>query len=176
MVVHSHLSSIHVADSANTKKVHKELMHQVRTKATHIISKYKIQVEPLHFEWDKFLPTLEKDFAEVLNEVLSDSNNQQQPNSNENRSTPNANRNQHNTGINNRTRMLTTLSLSATHTNRSHGFQHMSHLKLIYVVETVVLQTTLTRELKIEDMPITQHYSDHHIHVTQMVFQVVLFN
>ena len=46
-------------------------MSQVRTKATHISYKYKIQIEPIQFEWDKFLSTLENDFPEILHEVLS---------------------------------------------------------------------------------------------------------
>ena len=45
-------------------------------KAIHISNKYKIQVEPIQFEWDKFLPALEKDFLEILNDVLSCNNNQ----------------------------------------------------------------------------------------------------
>ena len=37
-------------------------MTQVITEAIHIIDKYKIQIEPRQFEWDRFLPTLEEDF------------------------------------------------------------------------------------------------------------------
>ena len=60
--------------------------------------------------------------------MLSHNNNKQQlPNPDENRSIPNKNRNQYNAGINNRTRMLTTLSPSATHPNRAHRFQQMLH-------------------------------------------------
>ena len=33
---------------------------------------------PLHFEWDKFIPTMEKDFLDVLNEMPND-NSQHQP-------------------------------------------------------------------------------------------------
>ena len=103
-------------------------MSQARNIAIHISSKYKIQMEPIQFEWDKFLPTLEKDFPEILNEVLWHSNNQhQQPNSNKNRNTSSKNKNQYNTVINNRIRTLTALSPLATHTNRAHGFQHMLH-------------------------------------------------
>ena len=48
--------SINVVDPANIRKAHEELMTQVRTKAIHISNKYKIQIEPIQFEWDKFLP------------------------------------------------------------------------------------------------------------------------
>ena len=44
----------------------------------------------MQFELHKFLLTLEKDFPEILNEVLScRSDQQQQTNSKENRNTPN---------------------------------------------------------------------------------------
>ena len=77
-------------------------MSEVRTEAIHISNKYKIQTEPIQIEWDKFLPVLEKDLSEILNEVLRHNNNQlQSANPNENRSMPNKNRNQYNTGINN---------------------------------------------------------------------------
>ena len=89
MALHSHVGSINLADPANIRKVHKELMSQIRNKAIHIRNKYKIQVESIQFEWDKFLPTLEKDFQNILNKVLSHSNyEQQQLNSNKDRSTP----------------------------------------------------------------------------------------
>ena len=78
MALHSHMGSINFADSTNIRKVHKELISQVRTEAIHISNKYKIHVEPIQFEWDKFLPTLEKDFPEILNEVLHQSNKHQQ--------------------------------------------------------------------------------------------------
>ena len=29
----------------------------------------QMQIEPIQFEWDRLLPTLEKDFLEILNEV-----------------------------------------------------------------------------------------------------------
>ena len=68
-------------------------MIQVWTKA--ISNKYKSQSEPIQVEWDMFLPTSEKDFPEILNDVLSHNSQQQQPpNSNENRSTSNENREQ----------------------------------------------------------------------------------
>ena len=77
MVLHSHVGSINFADLANIRRLHKELMCQVRTEAIHFSNNYKIQIEPIQFKWDKSLPTLEKDFLEMLNEVLSHDNNQQ---------------------------------------------------------------------------------------------------
>ena len=62
MALHSHVGSINFADPANIRKVHEELMSQVRTKAIYISNKYKIYIEPIQFEWDKFLPTFERYF------------------------------------------------------------------------------------------------------------------
>ena len=96
MTLCSCFGSINFADTANIRKVCKELMSKVRNEAIYISSKYKIQIEPIQFEWDMFLPTLEEDFPEILNEILSHSNKQQQQlNSNENRNTANENRNQY---------------------------------------------------------------------------------
>ena len=66
-----------------------------------------------------------KDFPEILNEALSYDNSQEQPTSKENKCTPNKNRSQYNTEKNNRTRILTMPSPSATHKNRVHGFQNI---------------------------------------------------
>ena len=71
-------SSITFTDPVNTRRVHKELMNKVRNEAIHISNKYKVQIEPLHFEWDRFIPTLEKKFPDILNEMLYH-NSQQQP-------------------------------------------------------------------------------------------------
>ena len=84
------MDNINFADPANIRKTNKGLMSQTRSKAIHISNKYKIQIEHIWFEWYRFLSTLEKDFPEILNVVLSHSNTQQQlPNPNENRRTPN---------------------------------------------------------------------------------------
>ena len=71
IVLSSYMGSIKFADPFNIKKAHKELMSQLRNEAIHISNKYKIQIEPIQFERDKFLPNLEKDFLEIMNEVLS---------------------------------------------------------------------------------------------------------
>ena len=80
-------------------------MNQVRTKAIHIGNKYKIQVEPMNFEWDRFFATLEKDFSDILNEILSNNSQQQQQPliSNKKGSTPNENIEKYHGEIDNRT-------------------------------------------------------------------------
>ena len=91
---------------------------RLRNKATNISNKYKIQLQPIQPEWDKFLLTLEKDFLDILHEVLScKSGQQQQTISNIMSSTPNENMNQCNTVIDNRTTALTTF--------KSFGSQHI---------------------------------------------------
>ena len=103
-------------------------MNEVRNEATYISNKYKIQVEPIQFEWDEFSPNLAKDLPDILNEVLSCKNNQQhQPISNVNSSMPNENRNQYNPVVANRTRTSTTLCPLATNTNRACEYECISH-------------------------------------------------
>ena len=58
MALSSHTGGINCAVPADIRKAHEELMTQVRTKAIHISNKYKIQIEPIQFDWDKVLPTL----------------------------------------------------------------------------------------------------------------------
>ena len=77
-MLNSHMGGIKFADPVNTRKAHKELVIQVRPTAIYISNKYTVQLEPLHFEWDRFIPTLEKDFLNTINEMLSH-NGQQQP-------------------------------------------------------------------------------------------------
>ena len=83
MALSSHMGNINFADPADIWKAHKELIIQVRTKAIHNSNKYKTQIEPPQFEWDRFLPTLEKDFPDILDEMLNHISQQQLPNSKE---------------------------------------------------------------------------------------------
>ena len=62
------MGGINFADPGNIRKAHEELMTQVRTRTKHISNKYKIQIEPIQSEWDRFLSILEKDFPDILNE------------------------------------------------------------------------------------------------------------
>ena len=90
MALSSHMGGIIFADPANIRKGYEELMTQVRTEAIHISNKYRIQIEPIQFEWDRILATLEKDFPGIWDEMLSCNSQPKQPlNSNVNRSIPN---------------------------------------------------------------------------------------
>ena len=109
MVLHSCVGSINFTDPANIRQTHKALLSHVRKEAIIISKKYIIPIEPIQFECDKFLPTLEKYSLDILSKVLTQ---QYQSNSNINSSMPNENRNQYNTVVGNRTRTLTSLSPS----------------------------------------------------------------
>ena len=50
---------------------HEALMHDVNRDARYIGTKYSVQIGPLYFEWDKFIPTLEKHFPDILDEILN---------------------------------------------------------------------------------------------------------
>ena len=86
-----------------------------------------MQIEPIQLEWDMFHPTLEKDFPEILNQVLCCNSQQQPPHSNKNISTPMENREQSSGRIDDTTRILTTLIHSTTHPNMATRCQYMSH-------------------------------------------------
>ena len=47
-------------DPDNMRKAHEELTKQVRNEAIHISNKYKVQLEPFYFEWERFILMLEK--------------------------------------------------------------------------------------------------------------------
>ena len=129
MALNTCMGGINFTDPANIRIAHEELMTQVRTEVIHISNKYKMQVEHIQFEWDRFLHIFDQDFPGIMKEMLS-CNSQQQPpppNLNDNRSTPNENREQYHGGIDNRTITLTTLSPSARHLNMENKFQHTSH-------------------------------------------------
>ena len=101
-------------------------MNEVRNKATYISNKYTIQIESLQFKWNKFLPTLEKEIPDILNEVLSYTNKQHQSISNLKQHSSNENRNQYNIVIANKIRTLTNLSPLVTNTNGTCGNEHIS--------------------------------------------------
>ena len=54
--------------------VHEVLMYDVNKEARYIGTKYSVQVDPLYFEWDKLIPTLEKHLLDILIEILNHDN------------------------------------------------------------------------------------------------------
>ena len=60
--------------STQTKKAHETLMCEVNREAKYISTKYSIWIDPLYFEWNRFIPTLEKHFLDILGEILNHDN------------------------------------------------------------------------------------------------------
>ena len=65
IVLSTHVGGINFVDPISMRKVHEEPMKQVRNKAKPISNKYKVQLEPFYFEWEMFIPTLEKEFHDI---------------------------------------------------------------------------------------------------------------
>ena len=112
----------------------------------------------------QFQPMLEKEFPDIVDKML---NSQWQPlNLNENRSIPHRNREQYNgfqRGNNNRKRTLTTPNPTKTNPDMVNRFilSHTACLKhLTSVMEMVIPQTALTKQLKIKDIHIALHHSE----------------
>ena len=61
-------------DPTQTRKAHEVLMCEANREATFISAIYSIWIDPLYFMWDKFIPTLEKYFPDLLDEILSHNN------------------------------------------------------------------------------------------------------
>ena len=58
-------------DPVQTVRAYGKLMNEVSSEAQYISSKYNVPIEPLYLEWDKFIPTLERQFPDILNEMLN---------------------------------------------------------------------------------------------------------
>ena len=74
----SHVGGINFMDPVSMWKAHKKLMTQVKHEAIHISNKYKVQLEPFYFRWERFIPSSEKEFLQLLNEMLRHNSQQQQ--------------------------------------------------------------------------------------------------
>ena len=62
-----------------TRREHDALMHDVNGGAKFTSCKYSVQIDPLYFEWDRFIPTLEKHFLDILGEILNHDNHMYAP-------------------------------------------------------------------------------------------------
>ena len=60
-------------------KAHEVLMYEANREARYISTKSSIQIDPLYFEWDKCIPTLEKHFQDILDEILNHDNQRSTP-------------------------------------------------------------------------------------------------
>ena len=102
-------------------------MNKVNSKAWYINSKYNVPIELLYFEWDKFMPMLEWQFQDALNEMLNHYCQWHLSDQNERWSITPRNRELSNNvrcRINNRTQMLTPLGPRITQTSIRGRFLH----------------------------------------------------
>ena len=60
------IKDINSMDTVQMRRVYGELMNEVSSKAQYISSEYNMQIDSLYFEWDKFIPTLERQFTDIL--------------------------------------------------------------------------------------------------------------
>ena len=129
---HPTYQHINFSDPVSIRKTPGELMKWVGKQSLHISKRYKVQLETLYFEWERFILTLEKGFPDILNEMLSHNHQQKEQsfNSNEKRHILCRDREQYNNsrrGTNNRTRALTTPIPTMTHLNMTNRFHHFLH-------------------------------------------------
>ena len=61
---------INFAELTQITREREALMQEVNTEARHISSKYRVQIDPLHFKWNTFIPILEENFPDILGEIL----------------------------------------------------------------------------------------------------------
>ena len=64
------VQNVNFADPFQTRRAHETLMHDVKRKVRYIDTKYSMQIDPLYFESDKFIPTLENHFLDIVEQLL----------------------------------------------------------------------------------------------------------
>ena len=45
-------------------------MHEVKRDTINIGIKYSVKIKPMYFQWDKFIPRLEKHYPNIVQEML----------------------------------------------------------------------------------------------------------
>ena len=65
------MKNINIADPVQRRRVHVDLMNEVNCEAIFHSNKYNVQINSLYFEWDRFIAKIERQFPDVLNQVLS---------------------------------------------------------------------------------------------------------
>ena len=58
----------------NTGMAHEAFMCEANRDTRYIRTKYSVHTDPLYFEWDKFIPTLEKHFLDIWDAILTHDN------------------------------------------------------------------------------------------------------
>ena len=54
------MHNVKFANPVQTRRAHEDLMNDVNREVRYIGTKYSMQIDLLYFQWDKFIPTLEK--------------------------------------------------------------------------------------------------------------------
>ena len=60
------IQNVNFVDPIQTRRAHETLMHYVKRERRCADIKYSMQIDPLYFQYDKFIPTLEKHFPGIL--------------------------------------------------------------------------------------------------------------
>ena len=65
-------------DPIHIRRAHEALIHKVNREAICICIKYSVKIEPMYFEWDLFISSLEKNIPDILQEILDQRHNSEQ--------------------------------------------------------------------------------------------------
>ena len=63
--------TIHCKKKKCQGRVSEALMHGVNREVMYIGTKYSIQIDPIYFDWDTFIPTLESHFPDIAEELMN---------------------------------------------------------------------------------------------------------
>ena len=66
-----HHKNVNFVDPTQTRKAYEVLMCDANHEAQYTSTKYILWIDPLYFQVDKFIPTLEKHFPDILDEILN---------------------------------------------------------------------------------------------------------
>ena len=65
------IHNVNFVDPTQIRKAHEVLMSDDNKEVRYTGTKNSLQMDPLYFEWDKFVPTLEKHFPDILGDILN---------------------------------------------------------------------------------------------------------
>ena len=71
MALRNTIQTVNFADPAQTRMAHETLMHYVNRELRCLSIAYSMQIDPLYFEQDKFIPTLENHFLTCWKTLLN---------------------------------------------------------------------------------------------------------
>ena len=71
MALQKTIQHIYFADPIQTKRVLEALMYEVESEVRCLGTKYSVKMEPMYFEWDKFISTLKKHKSDILEQIFN---------------------------------------------------------------------------------------------------------